>query len=122
MGIINFIDKISVQDAIYWGNPQPDGYGGKTFADPVEIKVRWANKISLITGNNGKQETANVEVITNEDLDTGGYLKLGTLSDLNSSGVDPLEVDGAYEIVLKEKVPLIKSSTEFVRTYRLSQK
>jgi hypothetical protein len=122
MGIERFIDKISVQNAVYWGSPAPDGYGSSTYADPVEIKVRWANKVQLISNQKGEYEINNVEVITNYELDVGGYLMLGTLNDISSNGThDPHEYEGAYEIVEKEKIPMIRSTSEFVRLYRLSK-
>lgn len=118
MGIEKFIQKIAVQTAIYWGAPKSDGYGGMTFADPIEIPCRWEGVSEVITNRNGKQIVSSAKILVTQDLDKEGFLCLGTMD----SGVDysnPKNVEGAYPIQKIEKVPMIKSSTEFVRTVYL---
>lgn len=123
-GIIKFIKKVCVQTAVYWGSPTPDGYGGKTFADPVELTppngVRWDQKVQLVEDKGiratGEEIISNAVVLLNQDVDEQGYLYLGSLDDLDSGVQDnPLEVEGAYEIKKVEKIPLFRSATEFVR-------
>ena len=121
MGILNFIDRLSVQTAVYWGSPVPNGYGGSTFADAIEIDCRWENKNQIVVGTDGKEITVDVIILTNTDMEIGGFLYLGSLTDLESdpnpddSGVD------AYEILSKRSIPLIRSTTEFVKTYYLNK-
>lgn len=121
MGIDKFIKKVCVQTAVYWGSPVDDGYGGRTFADPVEIACRWTDKLRLIGGNE-KELVTKGEVLVTQDLDLQGYLYLGTLEDVevlqDSSGdvISPLDVEGAYIIMAFDKIPMIKSTTIFVRT------
>lgn len=125
-GIEKFIKSVCVQTAVYWGNPQPDGFGGYTFDDPVEIPVRWEEKMQTITGTDGKEFIAATEVLVTDDYDLGGYLMLGNLSDLDSSGmtssdvVNPLELSNTYEIKHRDKIPMIKSKDVFVRKLYLS--
>jgi hypothetical protein len=120
MSIITFITSISKQTAVYWGSPTKDGRGGATFASPEEIACRWEDKTQVVVGKDGKEITVDVIVMTNETLVNGGFLYLGELADLDSAPV-PLEVSGAYEILSVRKVPLIKSSTKFVKTYYLNK-
>lgn len=124
MSIPSFIRKISAQTAVYWGSPCDNGFGGKTFAEGIEIQCRWQDtgKETMITVN-GKEYISNTQVLVNEDLDVEGWLFLGSLSDLDDLGYNslikdfrPNEIDGAYEIKRFSKIPLIKSSTKFVRT------
>jgi hypothetical protein len=130
MSIADFITKRLVQTAVYWGNPQEDGYGGQTFDDPVEIACRWENKdqvLGTITGNQviGYQDICRATVFVNQDLDEEGFLYLGTLSDLDaledssgdSSGgwYNPHKVVGAHIIKRFEKTPAIGSTTVFLR-------
>ena len=123
-GIIKFIKKVCVQTAVYWGSPTLDGYGGKTFADPVELTPpnggRWDQKVQLVEDKGiratGEEIISNAVVLLNQDVDEQGYLYLGSLDDLDSGVQDnPLEVEGAYEIKKVEKIPLFRSATEFVR-------
>lgn len=118
MGIEKFIKKICVQTAVYWGTPVPDGYGGYIFDDPVEILCRWEDKVELIdrVGERlGEQIISKAQVLVTQDLNEQGYLYLGTLNDLDSDTSNPKEIKGAYMIKWKTKIPMIRSTTEFVR-------
>jgi len=114
MGIEKFIQKIAVQTAVYWGAPQSDGYGGYTFSSPVEINCRWEGVSEVITNKNGKEIVSNAKVLVTTDLDKEGFLYLGTME----SGIDysnPKNIEGAYVIQKIEKIPMIRSTTAFVR-------
>jgi len=128
MGITKFISKVCVQTAVYWGNPVEDGRGGKTFDDPVEIKCRWSDYMTLVKDDKGKEFKTQAKLLVTQDLDFGGYLYLGTLEDIedyyesNGTTIDPREISGAYPILTIKKTPMIKSTTEFVRTVELAVK
>lgn len=116
MGIIQFIRKISVQTAVYWGSPVDDGYGGFTFEDAVEIPVRWEENHQLIIAANGEQIVTKAEIFINQDVDVNGYLFLGSLTDLTAEQlIDPKLCEQAYAIRQYSKVPLLKSTTQFVK-------
>jgi len=116
--IDNFLKRICLQTAVYWGTPADDGYGGKTFADPVEIACRWEERIEKITrvGDRlGEEVVSKARVFLTQDVDELGYLYLGELDDLSSNPDDPKEEDGAREILRFDKTPAHRSTTEFVR-------
>lgn len=116
MGIEKFLQSISVQTAVYWGNPTEDGYGGLTFDDPMELAVRWEEKTKAITTDDGEEYVSIAEVIVNQDVDKDGYLYLGSLGDLDSGDLEnPEVIIGSYRIRRFDKIPMIKSTTEFVR-------
>ena len=120
MNIEKFIKKVCKQTAVYWGTPVKDGYGNYTFADPVEIKCRWEDKITIITGQNGEQEICSASVLVYQDLDAHGWIMLGRLTDIPAGVLDtPKAVDGAHEILYFSKIPLIFSTTKFVRNLLL---
>ena len=103
-------DKLR-QTAVYWGNPQSDGTGGRTFDDPVELSVRWEQRQELFIDVGGQEVTSQAVVYVDQDVDIGGYLYLGDLDDLSSAEeASPLTVDGAYEIRGLKKLPDIKAS------------
>ena len=113
MSITSFIKKVTPQTAVYWANPQPDGFGKYTYDAPVEILVRWDDISKVISDNQGREITSNATILLNQDVDEQGYLYLGSLADLDSDPV-PLTVPKAYMISKKEITPLFKSTTEFV--------
>lgn len=118
--IIKFVESVTVQTAVYWGNPQPDGYGGTNYDDPVEISCRWDGKVELITNNQGEEIVSKAQILVTQDLDEGGMLYLGSLGDLDSAQEDsPETVNGSYKIQRMDKNPLFRSTSEFVRVVYL---
>lgn len=129
MSIENFIRRVCVQQAVYWGNPVEDGFGGKTYASPVEIACRWEDKVRKVKANDGSEIESKATVLVTQDLDFEGYLYLGTLEAVEAfeiaanlgSGevISPRDIDGAYEIVAIDRIPMVRSTTVFVRTIYL---
>lgn len=114
-GTLKFIEKVCVQTAVYWGNPQPDGYGGNTFQTGIEIPVRWEDKTEKKINKYGEETVCKAVVMTPEDKEDGGYLYLGTLASLSAAQkADPKLVETAYPIQTIERTPLFKSSSKFV--------
>jgi len=102
-------DKLK-QTAVYWGNPQNDGAGGRTFDSPVEIDVRWEDRHELFIDGSGQEVRSNAVVFVAQDVVMGAYLYLGKLSDLSSGeAVDPLTIDNAHEVRGFGKIPDIKA-------------
>jgi len=123
MGIEKFIQKVCVQTCVYWANPVNDGYGGFTFDDPVEISCRWEDKNQICIGDDGQEVTSDSEVLVTQDLDKNGYLCLCTLDDIDDDDLNsPMNVSGASQIISISKIPMIKSTTEFVRQVYLRRK
>ena len=120
MGIESFIARLCTQTAVYWGSPVDDGYGGKTFADPVEISCRWEDRVEKISWQGasrlGEEIVSRARVFTTQDVDELGWLFLGDLDDLESDEeADPMTVDGAFEIKRFDKTPAMRSTTQFSR-------
>ena len=126
------INRSLKQKAVYWGNPQNDGYGGFTYDDPVEIDCRWEDSTQVFDANDdkGTKFISRAIVFVNIDADYLGRLYLGTLLSLQNyldssegSYIDPnsIEIVGtAYIIRRFEKVPELRSSIKFVRIIYLS--
>lgn len=114
----DFPDENLNQTAVYWGNPQPDGTGGFTYDDPVEVDCRWVSSIEVITAANGDQIVCRARVQVGQDLDEQGKLYLGELDDLDSSEeADPTIVDGAYIIKRFDKIPTIRGDKFYRKAY-----
>jgi hypothetical protein len=120
-GIEKVAVRFCVETAIYWGTPTEDGYGGLTFADPVEIPCRWENKNEIDFGWKERHEIliqTKASVLVTQDLDLFGYLKLGSLNDFDSDEdiSNPLLIENAFQIYRFDKIPMVRKSDEFVRT------
>jgi len=121
MGLRLTLARACVQVCVYWGNPQNDGYGGQTFDSAVEIKCRWEESSKAITDNDGVVIGSTAGVFVLQDMDEQGYVYQGFLADLTQSQLtDPKSVDGAWEIKQFEKIPILGSTTEFVRKIYLT--
>jgi len=123
-GIEKIVAKFCVETAVYWGNPQNDGYGSFTFDTPRELLCRWENKNEIDIGWFSTGFPANLlnckaSVLVKEDLDLNGYMYLGTLSQLRAMGADldnPISIMNAYVIHRFDKIPMVFKTDEFVRT------
>jgi len=115
MSIIDFIESVAVQTAVYWGNPVDDGYGGMIYDDPVEIFCRWEGSTKLITDAKGNQIVCVAEVMVTQELDIDGILYLGTIDDLGPDRDDaPETISDTHRIKQFMKTPLFQSTDEFI--------
>lgn len=104
------------QNAVYWGSPSDDGYGGFTFADPVDIKCRWEYRRDLVTSD-GDQVVSEAMVFVSRDLEEKGYLYLGSTEDISSANEDdPTSSEvGAYQIKRFDKLPVMNRKGDYLR-------
>ena len=106
-----FIQRIQTQTCVYWEPLQSDGFGGKTFALPVEHSCRWEEVINLkVTDKADVVEASNyinIKIITSVPFKLNGYLFLGALTDIVESPLNPVEVNQAYKILQVFKTPTI---------------
>lgn len=112
-------EKFAVQTAVYWGSPKPDGYGGYSFSEPEEIKVRWDGEEEISIDQYGNEFYQKAKVIVTKDLDFEGYMLLGKLIDLPSDTTSPVGIPEAYQIRRKVTVPMVKKTDDFFRTVYL---
>lgn len=107
------ISEFLKQTAVYWGAPIPNGFGGFTYSNPVEIVVRWEERVQMFTSMSGQEKVSQAVVYTESTLTANGYLFLGTLNDLDSPAV-PETQEGAYLIEAVSACP----SMDAVQTLR----
>jgi hypothetical protein len=126
MGLLSFIESISVQTAVYWTAGTRDGFGDSIFSEGVEIRCRWDDTTELIRDKHGKDYTSKAMImIPQEDVDDAGidedgFLYLGTLEELEEiQQSNPLLIPKAFPIVRIDKNPLFKAVSEFVYTIYL---
>lgn len=121
MGIQGFISSKLNQKAVYWGNPKEDGYGGKTWDDPVEIRCRWQDMQQTILEANGEVGLSRAVVFTEVDMEENGLILLGELDELlDSSGqstgeINLSDLENVWLIKRWEKTPALNDTTNFLR-------
>lgn len=106
----NFITKNLLQTVVFWGTPSADGYGGFTYADPVELNARWEDRQELFINAQGREELSRAIVYVDADVEAGGYLYLGELDDFDSSAPVPTENASAYMIKAFQKIPNLRAT------------
>ena len=115
---MRILDTMRKQTAVYWapgsGRAKYDELGQPTQIDPVEIRCRWSNKVEQFIDSKGAEQISKSKVYPGIDLEPGGYLRLGTISDLDSADVNPEVIDGAWEIKAFDKIPTLKAD-KFLR-------
>jgi hypothetical protein len=119
-GIERFLKRAAVQTVVYWSSPVEDGYGGFTYADPVEIEGRWENVQEVVRSTDGSELLAQARCWVEQDVDEKGYLFLGTLNDLDSAGT-PDNQEGAVRIIAFSKIPALHSTNKFIRKASLNK-
>ncbi|MFA5758304.1 MAG: hypothetical protein WC942_02875 [Clostridia bacterium] len=128
MSIDSVVRRFSVQTAVYWGNPVKDGFGGMSYDEPIEVKVRWEEGVKVYSDNYGKEIRSDATILSPIDLDIQGIIWLGNLLDLDKLQLEveigenyprPELLIDSFEITSKEKIPMVRSTTVFVRQYFL---
>lgn len=111
--------KFCVETAVYWGNPQNDGFGTYEFDSPVEIKCRWedvsANDLDRIV-DYGETFISKSKIMLLQDVDLHGYLYKGTLSSLSGQDTTkPSSIINAHIILRFDKIPMVMKTDDFFR-------
>jgi hypothetical protein len=111
MGIESFITGKCVQTAVYWGDPVNDGYGSYTFGSdyPIEIACRWEEAEQLrslqYVGEGSEYLLSRAVAFVTQDLEEGGYLYFGTLSELSDEQKDnPKLIEKAWFLKVLSEV------------------
>lgn len=114
---MRILDRMRRQQAVYWPPDVPGDDGTRTFAAPVQLRVRWEDKVQEVTDETGTTFVSKSTVYTGEDVATGGAIMLGTLFDVTDAA-DPFAHAGAVEIKRFDKFPTLRAD-DFLRTARL---
>ena len=113
---MGWLTKHHKQKCVYWGSPTNDGWGGRTYGDPVELDCRWEDKREKFTNMKGEEHVSSAVVYLGQDVVVNGYLYLGTLASLSSAEEgNPEAVTGTYLVQAYGKIPNIKG-TDYERT------
>ncbi len=121
MAIQDFIKKVCVQTAIYWQPKGVDGFGKQSFHPAVDIACRWDEVSEKIVDKHNVEVISTAQVLVTQDLDVNGFIKLGSISDLEDINETPRNIAEVYEIKKIEKTPEFRSKDKFVITLYLGK-
>lgn len=117
----SIITRMLKQTCVYWppaemdsGGDGFDDYGQPVVTSPMELDCRWEDRAEEYIGADGTMLISRSVVFVSEDVEVGGILMLGELTDITDA-VNIKENEGAWEIKSFSKVPNLKA-TLFVRT------
>lgn len=121
MNFSRVIESMYVQDVVYWGNPQNNGFGTFSYDPPIALKCYWQEKEQILSNENEKAVISRAIVHLPQDVVLDGLLWLGKLDDLTTEEQnDPKSISGVVIIKRFEKTPLIRSTTVFLRKANVS--
>jgi hypothetical protein len=109
---MSWISRLFNQTATYWApTGHTDMYGTVSFAAPAVKICRWEDRIEKFLGPTGREEYSAAVVWTDDDLEVGGWLYLGTSTEAN-----PEDQSKAFIIRRFDKVFDIKGNVIEHRT------
>ena len=80
----SWVDHMLRDTAVYWEPPVRDGLGGYTWGDPVELLSKWQYKSKLVYSATGSEVLSNATVWVSTNVENGGYLWKGRISDIQT--------------------------------------
>lgn len=92
------------QTCVYWAPAIEDAFGRQSTSSPVELNCRWVNTQKKILDANAEQVLSVGKVFLGQDVALGGFLKLTTLAEVESSG-NPDAEKSAFQIKSFQKIP-----------------
>ncbi len=104
---MSLIKRMRRQHAVWWAVGIPDEFGVKSFAEPIEIKCRWENRVGEFVDARGFTMASMATVYVDRVMKVGDKLKEGVLD--SDTLENPLEDKKAFEIQGFETIPNLKA-------------
>ena len=105
------------QKCCYWAGPTSDGRGGHSYTAAVQLSCRWQNKAEMFFSPEGREEVSRAVVYLDQDVDLGGFMFLGKLTELPDDSSDPRDVTGAFKIRAVGSSPSLNGRTTLYKVY-----
>lgn len=105
-----------LQTALYWPPGTPDGLGGHSYGDAVEIACRWQDVAVLFRGSNNEELTSTAVVYVDRVVELKGFLALASFTDDVNYASTPDEV-GAREIRQTQVSPSLRAEFQLNKVY-----
>lgn len=107
------LNNVYSQVATYWADTGSDYEGGRTFAEPVLLNVRWLVRGNLKIYIDNELKLSKAIVHTQEDVVVGGYFALGDLTE--HADADTPNIIPEANIILDFKKTQAISTVDIIR-------
>lgn len=115
MSLISRLPTMTGQKAVWWQRLGNSETGAPIYADPVEISVRWEDRIEEFKTQSGETQVSSAVVYPDRDLSPKDQLRLGELTDLTSPIPEQWSLNqGVREVRAFQKFPNLRGS-QFLR-------
>lgn len=112
---MSLIKRMRKQYAVWWARTTADAYGRFAFANPVEIRCRWEDRVVEFLSPQGERELSASLVYVDREMSVGDMLKEGNLE--SSMTTDPSQETGVGEIRRFEKLPNLRNTETLLTAY-----
>ena len=117
MSIESMLNKRLNDVCVYWEPGKPDGFGGLIFTDPREVPCRWLGRKRVeLTVNGESHTTVTSVIITDKEVEAGGFMRLGKIDDL-PVGISPPQDPDSHEILTFHDYPDLRGKTNYLEAY-----
>ncbi len=93
------------QTATLWVFNGVSNSGDPSFVAPVQVTVRWEDRVIEFIDNRGEKTVSKSVVYLSQDVNQGDFMVLGT-----DSTASPINVVGAFEVRDFRKIPAINGT------------
>jgi len=92
------VKRILKEFCVIWGSPEPDGFGGSTFSNPVQAKCRWDDVTEVVIDPKGQDINSNATIYLETPVTVQSYIMRGPI-DSNTPN-NPTDYPGAFPVRL----------------------
>jgi hypothetical protein len=91
------IASVCTETCTYWQGA-PDGYGGRVYGAPQQLKCRWEQKQRLIRTKTGEERVSVARVFLLQSVDLEGRLYRGATAEPDPRLLDSHELQAGEEL------------------------
>ena len=102
------VRKMLRQQAVWWRKTGTDRFGKGVFADPVQIKCRWENRMGQYFNAKGEANDSKATVYVGQELSVGDVLSEGELE--SGTPDDPKMDPTAFPIKGFDIIPSLRNN------------
>jgi len=91
------IASVCTETCTYWPGT-PDGYGGRDYGPPQQLRCRWEQKQRLIRTKTGEERVSQAREFLTQSVDLEGRLYRGATAETDPRVLDSHELQAGEEL------------------------